>query len=623
MIKFCNVKHRPPSAKKADFCGLRYCILVAGLSYLSTSCAYDAYLQVGVFAKLKNAQKLQTEVDRINHFPSIIKRTSEEADIKYVLLIEGFKNKAVATGLQASLKKSGYQSMLKSLSKQQRLFAMMPYPALEEASVRQAYANLQKAKKNPEYLLDKQLSMPVSPELTHNKTYDMSIRDAILLSLRYSPDLLSTELDRIVSRYQLRVNENEFELRYALSATTQFSWNKSQGVRQPLQNNYVATPSLSLKSNWGGTTTVTMNNTYGDDIYSPQLVLNYEQPLLRGMGPSVVEKSLRDQQDQEKINKLTLKDTYINKVTAVISAYRNLISQKNAYETQQRSLKDAKYTYWVNKKRIEAGELEPSGNIQQEYQVSNLAVTLESQRNQLEQSKRSLLQLIGLDPTLRIKVPSNIHVPRMKAPDLNTSIEYAYKNNIAYQNVLVNYRITKRALVAAQNDQLWELNLTATQSYGTSSATAQDSGFQNITNGRNQASQVGLRLNVPINDLPRRSTLISAKVSLEKARLNLVAQKRQLETDVINKIVNIKTQINLYRMHIKQLALAQRSYDIEVKKRKAGISSALDVTNTQNQLIDARNSLISAKISYLEGVSSLEQLLGTTLEVWKIKMRFI
>ncbi len=76
-------------------------------------------------------------------------------------------------------------------------------------------------------------------------------------------------------------------------------------------------------------------------------------------------------------------------------------------------------------------------------------------------------------------------------------------------------------------------------------------------------------------------------------------------------------------MHIKQLGLAKRSYDIEVKKRKAGISSALDVTNTQNQLIDARNSLISAKISYLEGVSSLEQLLATTLETWKIKMRFI
>ena len=567
---------------------------------------------------------MQRDIERFNHYPVAIKQVFiNEKKVTYALIIEGFKTKQAAHALQVSLKRAGYVSLLKNLSNKQRLFKMMPYPAVEETNVSSAYQKLAMAKNDPEYLLSNELNMPTSPEFVQKTMYDLSLRDAILLSLRYSSDLQTTELDRVTARYQLRLSENEFELQYALSAGSHFSWSKNLGIRQPFQNSYDASPSVSLKSSWGGTGKVTMNNTYDGTDYSPQMVLNLEQPLLRGTGPSVVESSLRDKLDQEQSNKLSLKDSYINKVTSVISAYRDLISQQNSYATQSKSLKYARYTYWVNKKRIEAGELEPAGNIQQEYQVANLSLTLESQSNQLKQSKRSLLQLIGLDPSLRIHVPNNIQVSNMRAPSIKKSVQYAFTHNVSYLNALISYRMTKRALVNAQNQQLWELNLTATHTYGSAAAFGQGKGFTNITNGRNQASQVGLRLNVPINDLSRKSSLISAKVSLEKARLSLLAQKRQLETDVINKVVNIKTQINLYRMHIKQQSLAKRSYEIEVKKRKVGISSSLDVTNTQNQLIDARNSLIASKISYLEGVSSLEQLLATTLDMWNIKMGFI
>jgi outer membrane protein TolC len=57
-------------------------------------------------------------------------------------------------------------------------------------------------------------------------------------------------------------------------------------------------------------------------------------------------------------------------------------------------------------------------------------------------------------------------------------------------------------------------------------------------------------------------------------------------------------------------------------KMQAGISTALDVNNTQNQLIQAQSGLIGAKIAYLNQLSALQRTLGTTLEHWNIKLRY-
>ena len=83
----------------------------------------------------------------------------------------------------------------------------------------QAGERLQKAIANPEYMLNHWIELPTSPA-SHNKTiHHMSLREAILLALRYNPNIQNAELDRIIQRYQLRLANNEFELQYALGAS--------------------------------------------------------------------------------------------------------------------------------------------------------------------------------------------------------------------------------------------------------------------------------------------------------------------------------------------------------------------------------------------------------------------
>lgn len=597
----------------------RFLSYLLAILFSAYTYAAPVYLQLGVFKSNKNAEKFQQQLKLASTRPSTIKRYVKNNIIYYALIIEGFKSYDEAKKLSKALKDRGINVMVKKLSKQQKLYEFFSLPAIEQAEVSTARQEYNQAVDNPERIMYKSFHLPTSPDTNTHKVFKMTMHEAILLSLRYSPDIQNTELDRITARYTLREQQNAFELQYALSASSNFTWQRTiENGRLPSQNSWQINPSISKKNRWGGETTVSMDTTISNQDASPQLTFSYKQPLLNGAGPTVVERDLNNKLDSEIMNKLKLKQAYIDKVTAVISAYRNLIVKKNSLETSKQSLKDAKYTYWVNKKKIQAGELERTGNIQQEYQVANLTVGLEEQRNSFIQAKRAILQLIGLDPKINIEVPSDVKMPKLQVPNQEQSVRYALSHNTAYLNELIQYRITKRAYKVAQNNMLWDLSLNASHTFGSRSYNGRNFNF---TSGDEQRSNVGLKLNVPINDLSRNSTLISAKVSLEQARLNLLASKRQLETKVINAVVNIKMQKKLYAMNIKQLELAQRSYDIENKKRQVGIASSLDVTNTQNQLINAKNSLISAKISYLEGVSALEQILATTLDVWHIKMR--
>jgi len=111
-------------------------------------------------------------------------------------------------------------------------------------------------------------------------------------------------------------------------------------------------------------------------------------------------------------------------------------------------------------------------------------------------------------------------------------------------------------------------------------------------------------------------------VRLEKDKLNCIAAKRTLITGIKNSISQIASQIKQYELAKRQVHLATESYRLEKKKRQAGIASALDVNNTQNQLILAQMGLINAKIAYLNHVSALQQTIGMTLNAWNITLRY-
>ena len=246
---------------------------------------------------------------------------------------------------------------------------------------------------------------------------------------------------------------------------------------------------------------------------------------------------------------------------------------------------------------------------------------VEQAENEFNNSSQNLLQTIGLDPATRIQVPSNVVIGKIQIPNRQEAIEMALTHNSQYIGQMMQYKADKRAYLVAKNEQLWQLDLNASAQTGSVSTVDNPQGFRDMYNGHNVSESVNLTLSIPIHDISRRSQLVNAKVALEKDRIQQIALKRALITSITNSINTIQSQAKQYQLAKRQLALAKQSYDLEKKKQDAGISSALEVNQTQNQLIQAQSGLISAKIAYLNEVSALQRLLGTTLLAWHIQLR--
>lgn len=484
---------------------------------------------------------------------------------------------------------------------------------------------IEPAIQNPEYVLDHWIEMPVSPETKQEKPLSLSLREAILLALRYNPNIQNAELDRIIQRYQLRLAHNAYELQYALSGVAAVQKSRyTGGMGSSQQHSLLATPQIDLKNQLGTSLSLGLDNNVSNyDNYSPALNFSLTQPLLRGFGRQVNEAPLKTAEDNEQFNKILLRQTVSDQITQVIIGYRNLVLSGHNLLNQKRQLQEAKQTFQLNKKRIAAGQLERTANVQQSYQIESIHLSLEQSENDFAIASQNLLQLIGLDPNRHLLIPNQIDITQEKIPTQKEAIRLALKNNSQYLAQLLRMRADERAYQIAKNQQLWELDLTAgIQSGRVSDVNRMGNGLPSIYNGQNTNEFARLTLNIPIHDLNRKNQLITAKVALEKDRLSLIAAKRQLITLVTNTLSNIQSLAKRYHLAEKQVALAEQSYALEKKKQQAGIASALEVNQTQNQLIQAQAALISSKITYLNQISELQRTLGTTLDHWNIQLRY-
>lgn len=506
----------------------------------------------------------------------------------------------------------------------QALYRWVDDSAAEKTRVEAADNRLNNAIKNPEYVLKNWIDLPTSPTSHSKKKLYLHLREAILLALRYNSNIQNAELDRIIQRYDLRLAHNEFELQYALAGTALAQNTHYSGVGNAVSHSYLATPEVALKTKHGGQLSLDMDNNVapvGD--YNPLLNLTFTQPLLRGFGKSANMAGLENAIDNEWLNKLNLQQSVIDQITQVITAYRTLILSGNNLQNQRRQLQEANKSYEINEKKIAAGQLEPTANVQQSYQIESLNLMVEQGENDFKIAAQDLLQAIGLDPDMRLAVPDDVTLDKIVIPNVNEALTQALEHNTQYLALKMAMRADERAYAVAKNQQLWQLDATASVQAGTMTDVENNSGgLKGIYNGRNVSQSAGVTLTIPLHDLSRRSQLITAKVRLEKDRLNLIAAKRALITMIKNTVSNIESQAKRYELAKRQVSLADKSYDLEKKKQQAGIASALDVSNTQNQLIQAQIGLISAKIAYLNQLSALQRILGTTLEHWKIKLRY-
>jgi outer membrane protein len=457
---------------------------------------------------------------------------------------------------------------------------------------------------------------PISP------LKSLTLKETVALVLRHNRAIESAYLNRILEKFDLKVAQDEFQPDLTLSATT-------TAIRQA--DNETMTGQIgaefSLKVPTGGQLGLEITQTMiepwesFDESFANDLVLSFRQPLLRGSGVDVNMASQLIAERQEHKNILTLKQTLIDTLTQTIYTYRSFLLAQRRIDITLLSLARSQKLLEVNRALIAAGRMAEVDIIQAETDLANQELELRNNQNTAEQAQLSLLQLLDIDKHTMIDPIEPITV---KPVNLNIAqLQYqALERRTDYLQALLELENAKTRLLLAENQQLWELDVIATYNIGT----ANDDWLESqIAAGRLQEGDysVELGLRIPFGDLPRERELVAAQMTLHQANLNVQELKDNIELDILDAVRNIHIKWEQVKLAQRARELSKKQLDIELEKLKAGRLNNFQMVIFQNDLIQAENSEISAKIDYLNALTNLDALLGTTLERWGVNINTI
>lgn len=451
----------------------------------------------------------------------------------------------------------------------------------------------------------------------------LTLQQAVRLALANNRSLEKAGLDRESQRFDLRVAEDEFFPNLDLTSSVNYNPNTTNGSKLTTRTGAV-TAEVSQRVPTGARVGVIWDNVATDittpapKIYDSAVYLQVDQPLLRGAGLRTNLTNLRIARLSEETNLLEFKRVVMNTITGVIFSYRTLQQAQRQVEVSRAGVDRAREQLRINRALVSSGIIPPVEIVQTEADIANQEFNLLTAQSIRDSARYSLVKILDVDRSTLYRPVDEITVPEF-ALDFETARQIAYKNRPDYQQVLQGRQVAELSEYAARNNRLWSLNLSSRYRL-----TGTDNTFPNALDRSfsrmNEDWNVGLTLQAPFGDYTREQNYLRARIRGQKATLDVTEVTENIEIDVRESLRS--AELSLRRAKVSAIAreLAERKLEIEKGKLQVGRTTNFAIVTFQNDLITARLNEVGAQIAYLNSLTSLEQTLGTTLNVWGIRI---
>ncbi len=464
-----------------------------------------------------------------------------------------------------------------------------------------------------------------SPGVFAQEKLTLSLEEAILLAMRQNPNVQSQSLSHVLQKFNTWVQRWEFYPHYSLTATAGVArrWHDDDRQWHDVPNIGLQ-PGISVLTPIGTQIKLNASNAANDNHFRPTLSLQIVQPLMRGFGRPIVEAALNNAIDSETISCLNIENMLRGTVTGIINAYLGVVMAERTIQIDQDALERAKRSVTQTKLFIKAGHKAGNELVTVEANVASAQSVLENDKNQLIETRYALLAAIGLDPNTPVTF-TNLNLEKLikkyRLPSIDETKTLVLKNDIQYQTDQITlHGSAQRTLLTAIDNTRWQLNFSVNASTG---GTIDDEyhGFNSLFNRATQDYYVGVELNIPLDDQLAKQQVLSAKIALQQAELSLKKEKWEKETSAINGWNAVGSAMRALHFAESAANLQNKTYHVSYQKYLHGLIDSLELQSAQVQLIQAQQTLLSARINYLKALVNLDSLTGNTLQTWHVKTR--
>jgi outer membrane protein len=132
----------------------------------------------------------------------------------------------------------------------------------------------------------------------------------------------------------------------------------------------------------------------------------------------------------------------------------------------------------------------------------------------------------------------------------------------------------------------------------------------------NDGISYGAQLNIPIfNGFSVRNNIKRAQINVQKAELQLEQDKLDLETNINQAYVDVRSFSKAYVAAQKTAEARRLAYEYAKERYEVGLMNAFDFSQAQSRVDDAEAAVVRAKYDYIFRIKVLEFYFGVPMEL--------
>lgn len=309
-----------------------------------------------------------------------------------------------------------------------------------------------------------------------------------------------------------------------------------------------------------------------------------------------------------KLGELNIKNQMVTTVAAVINNYYNIVRQKQ-------QLKAIEEQMGINEERVKVAEKKLSVGLGAKPELLQGKVDLNAQkaarlRQQtiIDQLKEQLNQLMNVKPETRYEVSDSI----------------TFNNNIVLADILgavessnplllltkKNIDIGKITLRERKADRYPVLTFNSAYNYSKTDNKTVINPFTPLFS-RNNGFNYGIGISIPIlNGFNTRRLIRQAQLDIDYLNISYQNQKAQIDLGISNAFKDYELQKKTLALEEENIVLAKENVYIALERLRLGISTYLELRETQKSLELAYDRLIAARYNTKLAETELLRLKG-------------
>ncbi len=346
------------------------------------------------------------------------------------------------------------------------------------------------------------------------------------------------------------------------------------------------------------------------------------QPVLRNFWIDGARLAIVLNEKNLRISEVQLRGQIMQTITAVESAYYNLIYSQEDVEVQRAGLKLAERLLEENRKRVQVGALAPLDEKQAEAQAAGSRATLLAALGTEDTTQRVLKNMLS-DDYSQWKDTRIQPMEKLVAVPEKFDLQESWRRGITQRPELLQQQLSLEKqgyqVKYSKNQILPQLDVVGTAGWKGSSGNF-DTALDQVGGRDNPFWSVGGELTMPLFNRAAVNTYRAAKATRDQMALEFKQAQQGVLIQIENDIATARTDFQRVQATREARIYAQEALSAEEKKLASGKSTSFEVLRLQRDLTTASSAEIRALADYNIDLATLALHEGNTLERRKVSI---